>query len=239
MADAVAEGYPSFKIFMIGPARFDELVFGVIRKHQLIALSLGIDSRAFKNILREPKGIMKNPDVLAYVHIVTWLLHSAAIKQPPEMIELIFHRGTLSRENHIQGSYNAMMEVLPKDMTAVLLDRPRFENDEHFLALQAADLLAWHSRRDYEEQILHDKRWQSRVWDELRTIQGKALFFGWEELSGLKAKGWGQPPTHSLPTMPQRAFLLAPDRGPEFLASSEGLKRSASAFPMPRSGNLN
>jgi hypothetical protein len=29
-------------------------------------------------------------------------------------------------------------------------------------------------------------------------------------------------PTHPLPTMPQRAFLLAPDRGPGFLASLGG-----------------
>lgn len=164
-------------------------LIAVIRNCGLVALSFAVDSRAFKKILREPKGIMKNPDALAYAHVVTWLINSAATKQPPEMIELIFHRGTLSKERHIQASYEAMKEFLPKDMMAFLLDRPRFENDEQYLALQAADLFAWHSRRDYEEQILKGKRWQSKVWDELRTIQGKALFLGYKELTAIKAKG--------------------------------------------------
>ncbi len=160
----------------------------VIRKHNLIAISLAIDSRAFKSILRQSGGILKNPDALAYAHVVTWMLHSASVAQPPEQIELIFHRGTLSRERQIRESYEGMRSHLPKQLIDMLVDRPRFEDDKRNLLLQAADLFAWHCRRDYEEQLLYRRRWSSAVWDELRTIHGKAIFLGPKELKAFRAQ---------------------------------------------------
>ncbi len=168
-------------------AKLCELI-AVIRKYELIALSVAIDSRAFKKVLRQPKGIMKNPDALAYCHIVTWLLHSASVKQPPEQIELIFDQGVLSREKQISESYDGMRSHLPKKLSDMLVSRPRFENDKENLPLQAADLFAWHTRRDYEEQLLHKRRWSARVWDELRTVRGKSIFLGPKELSAFRAQ---------------------------------------------------
>ncbi|HEY6417451.1 MAG TPA: DUF3800 domain-containing protein [Candidatus Binataceae bacterium] len=163
-------------------------LIGVIRKHELIALSVGVDSVAFRRILRQPKGIMKNPDALAYAHVVTWLLHSAYVIQPPEQIEFIFHQGVLSREEQIRKSYEGMRSDLPKEVMKVLVNRPRFEDNKHNLLLQAADLFAWHCRRDYEEQLLRSRRWSSRIWDELRTVRGTSIFLGQRELEAFRAQ---------------------------------------------------
>jgi hypothetical protein len=168
-------------------AKLCELI-GAVRKHELLALSVGIDSVAFKKILRQPKGIMKNPDALAYSHVVSWLLYSASVKQPPEQIEFIFDRGVLSREKQITESYDGMRSHLPHEMMDMLVNRPRFEDDRQNLLLQAADLLAWHSRRDYQEQILHRRRWSARIWDELRTVPGHAIFLGAKELEAFRAQ---------------------------------------------------
>jgi hypothetical protein len=115
------------------------------------------------------------------------MLDSAFKKKSREKIELIFDQGIIGRERHINEAYKAMMMFLPKERTALLANRPRFEDDRDFLPLQMADLLAWHSRRDYYEQLtFNGRRLKSNIWDALRTIQGKAIYLGPNDLMTFK-----------------------------------------------------
>jgi len=125
----------------------------VLVKYRMIAISVGVSYSDFKRILARPTGQMKNPYALVFAHVVIWMLDSTAKKPSRERIELIFDQGVIGRERNINAAYAAMLEHLPKEQMDLLVGRPRFENDKYFLPLQMADLFAWHSRRDYYEQL--------------------------------------------------------------------------------------
>jgi uncharacterized protein DUF3800 len=171
-------------------AKLAEMI-AVLRKYRMIAISVGISYSDFNRILATPKGVMKNPYGLVFSHVVVWMLDSALKKKSREKIELVFDEGVIGRERNIKEAYAGIMECLPRDMTELLIGRPRFEDDKCLLPLQMADLLAWHSRRDYYEQIVSKgaRRWQSKVWDVLRTMPGKSLYLKSTELSEFKRRG--------------------------------------------------
>ncbi|MGA2409120.1 MAG: DUF3800 domain-containing protein [Candidatus Binataceae bacterium] len=159
-------------------SRLAEMI-SVLRKHRMIAISIGVAYSDFNRILRRPKGIMTQPYPLVFSHVVVWMLDSAMKKRSRERIELVFDQGIIGRERNISAAYAGIMERLPKKMTDLLVSRPRFEDDKCFLPLQTADLLAWHSRRDYYEQLTSNgtRRLESNVWDALKALQGKSLSF--------------------------------------------------------------
>jgi hypothetical protein len=169
-------------------AKLENLI-AVIRKHDLIAVSVAINFRDFNRILAEPKGVLKNPYGVAFAYMVGWLMHSANVKPEREEIELIFDQGTLAREKEIEDAYKGMKGAIPKEAMDLLVGRPRFEDDKRHLPLQAADLFAWNVRRDLVEQLKTGKTWESRTWTALRTgIRGKPMYLGEKDLHDFKTR---------------------------------------------------
>ncbi len=164
-------------------------MIAVLKKYRMIAVSFGVSYKDFNRFFAEAHGINKTPYAIIFCHMVVWMLMSAFKKPSRESIELIFDQGVIGRERHIQNAYEGLMGFIPSEMTGLLVGRPRFEDDRKVLPLQMADLLAWHSRRDYYEQTASrgTRRWGAKVWDELRKIQGKALFLRTPELINLNA----------------------------------------------------
>ena len=161
----------------------------LIRDHKLIALSLAINYGAFNRLLRQPKAPMNYPYGLAFSHVVAWLVYSAKTKKPePETVELIFDNGVTGRERNIRAAYKGIKEAFPpEDLKFLFREQPRFEDDKKFVSLQAADLLAFNSRRDYAEQLRNRRRWESPTWSELRRdIRGRSLYLGEPELLEMK-----------------------------------------------------
>lgn len=165
-------------------------MIAVLNKYRMIAISIAVSYSDFNGILATPKGAMKNPYALAFSHVVVWMLDSAAKKPSREKIELIFDQGIIGRKRNIDAAYAGMVDHLPKNMIDLLVGRSRFEDDKCFLPLQMADLFAWHSRRDYAEQIASSgaRRYQSNVWDALRTTRGKALLLRSSDLLEFKRR---------------------------------------------------
>jgi hypothetical protein len=171
-------------------SRLAEMV-AVLRKHRMIAISIGVAYDDFNRILRKPKGVMTQPYPMMFSHVVVWMLDSAVKNPSREKIELVFDQGLIGRERNIIAAYEGMMDRLPKEMIDLLVSRPRFEDDKCLLPLQMADLLAWHSRRDYYEQLMSKgaRRLESKVWDALKTLQGKSLFLKADDLLEYKRRG--------------------------------------------------
>ena len=155
----------------------------LIRKHRLIALSYAVPYREFNKILREPKGIMRYPYAVAFSTMVVWLMTSAEKKSEREEIELIFDQGMIGRERAIRAAYEGIKGSMSKEALELLVGKPRFEDDKRYLPLQAADLLAWHVRRDCAKQLTTGKQWESLIWTQLQTgIEGKALYMDSKEM---------------------------------------------------------
>ena len=154
----------------------------LINRYAMLAMDLTIDISAFNRILKRPKILFKNPYAVAFAHIPTWVLASGSQRKTIEKIELIFDRGVLSRDDAIRDSYIGMMTHLPPNLTALLHGRPRFEDDKEVLPLQAADLWAWHVRRQHFE-AMNGNRWESPVWSELTKINTRTIHLGERELT--------------------------------------------------------
>jgi hypothetical protein len=154
----------------------------LINRYAMLAMDLTIDISAFNRILKRPKRLFKNPYAVAFAHIPTWVLASGSQRKTIEKIELIFDRGVLSRDDAIRDSYIGMMTHLPPNLTALLHGRPRFEDDKEVLPLQAADLWAWHVRRQHFE-AMNGNRWESPVWSELTKINTRTIHLGERELT--------------------------------------------------------
>jgi Protein of unknown function (DUF3800) len=169
-------------------AKLEKLI-AVIRKYDLIAISFAINYRDFNRVLREPKGVLKNPYGVAFAHVVGWLMNSAQVKPEREEIELIFDQGVVARGKTIEAAYRGRQESIPEEAISLLVGRPRFEDDKRYLPLQAADLFAWNVRRDYVEQLTNRRTWESPTWTALRTgIRGKPLYMGVKELTDFKIR---------------------------------------------------
>jgi hypothetical protein len=170
-------------------AKLAEMV-AVLVKYRMIAISVGVSYADFNRILAKQAGPMKNPYALTFAHVVVWMLDSAVKMQSRERLELIFDQGVIGRERNINAAYKGMMDHLPKTMTDLLVGRPRFEDDKYLLALQMADLFAWHSRRDYYVQLQSrsTRRLESNTWDALRRVQGKSLYLKPADLEEFKRR---------------------------------------------------
>ncbi len=118
------------------------------------------------------------------------MLDSVVKKPSREKLELIFDQGVIGRERNIKAAYEGLMDHLPRQMTDLLVGRPRFEDDKCLLPLQMADLFAWHCRRDYYEQIRSNgaRRWESSAWNVLRSVHGKALYLREPDLLEFKRR---------------------------------------------------
>ena len=157
----------------------------LIKRYAMYAVDLSIDLAAFDLILRQKRGVFKQPEGLAFSHIVTWMLGRASERKTLEKIELIFDGGVISREKHIIETYVAFMKHLPAELTSLLYKRPRFEDDKEVLPIQAADLWAWHVRRQYYERA-RNSVWESPIWDALLTIPTQTIRLREREIQEFK-----------------------------------------------------
>ncbi len=71
----------------------------------------------------------------------------------------------------VQASWSVYYEQSPPHFKELFGDRPVHKNDTSVLPLQAADLLAWHIRRDYYE-IEKGNIFSSPTIDALHSLNG-------------------------------------------------------------------
>lgn len=120
----------------------------VIRKFDFVSFEFSIPQKAYFDTLTpvSPRGL--NPHfscVLLTIFSVGRMLNENKVDMP---VEFIFDRkdGT---EQDIDLFYEFCVESLSDDVKKII-KKPKFEDDDNLYPLQAADMLAWHVRRNYE-----------------------------------------------------------------------------------------
>ena len=103
-------------------------------------------------------GHLKNPYLLSFF----FLLHSFHSDEREALREFLPDGGAIdfifddqSEKSVILGAWDRFLERLDPKRRQMYGTTPRFENDEKFLPLQAADLLAWCLRKWYENGHNH------------------------------------------------------------------------------------
>ena len=94
---------------------------------------------------------MKQPYSMCFHSMIGLLPRLAARMPDPPTIDFIFDENNLGPDNLIY--YQAMKDVLPERARALLSGPPIFRDDKKVVALQAADMLAWHLRKRVEDRM--------------------------------------------------------------------------------------
>jgi len=150
-------------------------LIALIRKHSMYAVDLAVSLRPFRTIFGSAKRPFNKPHAIAYTHLVTWMLGRAAERTQREKLRLVFDQGVLAHEAEITEAYVAMMKHLPPSLTSLLDKRPSFEDDKEVSPLQAADLWAWHVRRQYNEMAEGRDMWTSPIWSALTEVPTQTI----------------------------------------------------------------
>ncbi|MGB9380687.1 hypothetical protein [Candidatus Binatus sp.] len=147
----------------------------MIKKYSIYAIDISVGALPFRILFGNTKSPYNKPHAIAYSHLVTWILGKASERTTREKIHFIFDQGVLERESEITEAYVAMMKHLPPEMTSLLDKRPSFEDDKAVGALQAADLWAWHVRRQYNQMTERRPLWTSPIWSALTEIHMQTI----------------------------------------------------------------
>jgi hypothetical protein len=169
---------PRFK--MAEAAQRDPLISGyfyrIIENHldQLFALGVEIDGlrRAVRelNLSKE----FENPYAIIYPMMYDFTLayrHEIGISEP---VDFFFDKHGSRRQ--VEEGFRYMLSQAQEERRHMMGEPPRFEDDDQFLPLQAADLLAWHVRAQ---------------WLKYGTIVGRPLELSWrakKAMTGLIAE---------------------------------------------------
>ena len=127
----------------------------VIRRYNPASYEFSVSRTAFENIYKPcaPYGLGKPHFVgtFAIVGMVTKFIADTGL--PDIKIEFIFDRQD-GVSSDIRLVFDYMSENLSDAQQRLIKSDPAFEDDMDFLPLQAADMLAWHLRREHEYEIL-------------------------------------------------------------------------------------
>ncbi|APH74422.1 hypothetical protein BSQ44_05375 [Aquibium oceanicum] len=123
----------------------------VIRHFEPVSFQMSIDRSHFYNVLApvSPRGLA-NPYFTSCSALVAKLAQEAARVDSKSRIEFIFDDQD-GVDDDIDLFFDAMMQGLSKKARRCVYKKPLFRSDRDFVGLQAADLLAWHIRREHEE----------------------------------------------------------------------------------------
>ena len=142
-----------------------ELV-AVIRKYRLTAIRSRIPVADFDRIVKQNRGPFKNPCYFGVMAIMIGL--ATEMREHPEIEGFdIFIDEDVVRPGDLKRAYQIFMAKVSERERAIFPREPVFRDDKKFLPLQAADLFAWHARREYREAI-EGRKLETPVWSALR-----------------------------------------------------------------------
>ena len=127
----------------------------IIQRYQPLSYQFSINRQIFEEKLKpvSPYGFGRPHFQLCYA-VVAGLAQYAASEKVTVPIDFVFDQQE-GVDDDIGMFFNALIEALPTDAKKLIAGTPSFKDDrdDEALPLQAADMLAWHLRREHEESI--------------------------------------------------------------------------------------
>ncbi|MER9331024.1 DUF3800 domain-containing protein [Mesorhizobium sp. M0488] len=153
-------GWPRFKMSEVNRRfnepeafRHAEAFYRILEPFPKAFFSIGIDEKlveeAFESC-RLPKAY-SNPYFLAYWLFLDYFGQSIHVTRVSEPVEVIFDKQN-ALESLPQNHWEEYVASVGDRTFSILNKRPRFEKDEDFLPLQAADLASWFVRKYWHEK---------------------------------------------------------------------------------------
>ena len=151
----------------------------VANSHAIRSIQCLIPTKDFKQIL----GVIEpvRPYWLAFHSLIGALAKFAAERGPEEQVEIYFDIQGDESEDRLRASFRQVIAQIRPDLAKRIAGEPCFKDDEVVLPLQAADLIAWHMRRNIYEAVKGGVL-SSVVWTELMDIERLTGLFDREKL---------------------------------------------------------
>lgn len=122
-----------------------EWLYRVIERNVSMEVAVCVDLVALKQITQRFRGGITNPYYWAIHGIVNATAQYQRDLGIEEKIDFIFD--CRSEAGYIHSAWQHYLSSIPDDVAQLTGAVPRFEDDDEFLPLQAADMLAWHLRK--------------------------------------------------------------------------------------------
>lgn len=159
--------------------------YRVVERYADAFVAVAVEIEPLKAVVREmglPRRRFADPYIFAHRVIMDATLQyqrDLGISEPVDFIFDKFQR----REKFIREGWEFWISTLSPEMRALIGREPRFETDDEFLPLQAADMLAWHAR---EHWLRHRSLTAGEAlllsWKPKNNPKGYRFNFGYAEL---------------------------------------------------------
>jgi len=121
----------------------------LIEQYQLTSVEAVIRYDDFDELIKQNRGPFKAPPVFGVTCILTALLYAMSNFPNPYEMDFFFDNDSV-RQGDLDRAYN-LVHSEHKELAPYLPNRPIMRDDKRWMPLQAADLYAWHVRRDHFE----------------------------------------------------------------------------------------
>jgi hypothetical protein len=124
----------------------------VIERHVRGAITASVDMDVYRRFVSfYPPKTIQNPYYLLLLDLIIQLKRAAPLIKLDGKIEFVFDE-QLRDKDVIKYTWSRIPETRP-DIAAFIGNEPKWEKEEEFLPLQAADAIAWWTRRHREERL--------------------------------------------------------------------------------------
>jgi hypothetical protein len=173
--------------------------YSVIDKHNLVPVAFRLNMDAFRNAHEQMRDLAKNMNwsinwgLWSNIYYFTFRsfldnfhMHRNVFEDAIPLTEKVdFYFDDRSESTPIMAAWTEIRDKMPEATEKYFGANPRFENDQEFLGLQAADLWSWWVRRWYEEEATEgtDRPEKMTNFDfgEWRGQKRKAIMFSADE----------------------------------------------------------
>ncbi len=112
---------------------------------------------------------LSNPYFFAFFAFLFQTFATLRAHQPDARLEVIYDKNLEHRARLVQGYRDLLASPIQPENRKFLCREPRPENDDDFMPLQAADLIAWHTHRAYVAEHSGGEH-KDVVWAALRAL---------------------------------------------------------------------
>lgn len=195
------DGPPIWKRFKMSeialsrdPARWERAgaFYRVAEEHAEAFVAVAIELKALERAANDsglaeatrragmPDGRLSDPYMIAHRAIVDGTMQYQKSLDLHDPIDFIFDE--YKHKRRVRIGWETFVDTRSDGLRGLLGKEPRFENDEKFLPLQAADMIAWHAR---EHWLKHGSLTADRFvlsWKPKRNPRGYRFNLGYEDL---------------------------------------------------------
>lgn len=123
----------------------------LINKYRLAPVKACVRFDDFKAVLAQNRGPFKEPSYFALAEILIGVIGTLRLQPQREKVEFFFDEDLVSQQE-LKDAYGTLKRILPPQDAGLIENEPLFRDDKAYMPLQAADLFAWHVRRELFER---------------------------------------------------------------------------------------